>query len=226
LVLASPPLYIIYLHCRKIHNLFVPALETSLFNSEWEFILYLMTMYIYCVFLAILKGSKQLPNCLKIAETSVVQNVFKYVTLPLYISHMVVVIIVFSLLRDKDHCFLIFQKDRSEQFSGICEKRNIVFLDWEQDIPLNTNYQIPNFHENNRFFLNACKISRKLHLKAILYQYTDKPALYIYNIHTLYNLFAHALETSLFNSEWEFILYLMTMYIYSIAVASRMHPFL
>ena len=35
----------------------------------------------------------------------------------------------------------------------------------------------PNFHENNRFSLNSCKISRKLHLKAILYQYTDKPAL-------------------------------------------------
>ena len=28
-VLASPPLYIIYLHCRKIHNLFVRALETG-----------------------------------------------------------------------------------------------------------------------------------------------------------------------------------------------------
>ena len=27
LVLASPPLYIIYLHCRKIHNLFVRVLE-------------------------------------------------------------------------------------------------------------------------------------------------------------------------------------------------------
>ena len=29
LVLASPPLYMIYLHCRKIHNLFVRALETG-----------------------------------------------------------------------------------------------------------------------------------------------------------------------------------------------------
>jgi hypothetical protein len=26
---CSPPLYIIYLHCRKIHNLFVAALETG-----------------------------------------------------------------------------------------------------------------------------------------------------------------------------------------------------
>jgi hypothetical protein len=63
-------------------------------------------------------------------------------TLPLYILHKVVLIIVFSLLCDKDHCFQIFQKDRSEQFSGICEKRNIVVLDWEQDIPLNTITQI------------------------------------------------------------------------------------
>ena len=34
-------------------------------------------MYVYCVYPAISKGSKQLPNCLKIAETSVVLNVFK-----------------------------------------------------------------------------------------------------------------------------------------------------
>ena len=32
---------------------------------------------LYCVYPAILKGPKQLPNCLKIAETSVVINVFK-----------------------------------------------------------------------------------------------------------------------------------------------------
>jgi hypothetical protein len=43
--------------------------------SECEFILYLKTMYIYCVYLALFKYSKQLPNCLKIAETSVVQNI-------------------------------------------------------------------------------------------------------------------------------------------------------
>ena len=66
-------------------------------------------------------------------------------TLPLYISHMVVLIIVFSLLRDKDHCYQIFQKDRSDKFSGICEKRNIVFLDWEKDIPLNTITKILKF---------------------------------------------------------------------------------
>ena len=36
-----------------------------------------MTMYVYCVYPAISKGPKQLPNCLKIAETSVVLSVFK-----------------------------------------------------------------------------------------------------------------------------------------------------
>ena len=34
-------------------------------------------MYVYCVYPAISKGPIQLPNCLKIAETSVVLNVFK-----------------------------------------------------------------------------------------------------------------------------------------------------
>jgi hypothetical protein len=34
-------------------------------------------MYVYCVYPAISKGPKQLPNCLKIAETSVILNVFK-----------------------------------------------------------------------------------------------------------------------------------------------------
>ena len=33
-------------------------------------------MYVYCVYPAISKSPKQLPNCLKIAETSVVLNVF------------------------------------------------------------------------------------------------------------------------------------------------------
>ena len=34
-------------------------------------------MYVYCVYPAIRKGPKQLPNCLKIVETNVVLNVFK-----------------------------------------------------------------------------------------------------------------------------------------------------
>ena len=36
-----------------------------------------MTMYVYCVYPAISKSPKQLPNCLKIAKTSIVLNVFK-----------------------------------------------------------------------------------------------------------------------------------------------------
>ena len=34
-------------------------------------------MYVYCVYPAISKGPKQLPNCLKLTETSVFLNVFK-----------------------------------------------------------------------------------------------------------------------------------------------------
>jgi hypothetical protein len=39
-------------------------------------ILYLTTMYVYCVYPAISRGPKELPNFLKIAETCVVLNVF------------------------------------------------------------------------------------------------------------------------------------------------------
>ena len=49
---------------------------SSLFRSNCKLILYFSTMYGYYV-PAKLKGPKQLPNCLKIAETSVVLNVFK-----------------------------------------------------------------------------------------------------------------------------------------------------
>ena len=38
-----------------------------------------MYRYVYCVYLAISKSLKQLPNCLKIAETSVVLIVFNAV---------------------------------------------------------------------------------------------------------------------------------------------------
>jgi hypothetical protein len=44
---------------------------SSLFRSECKLILYLLTMYVYCVYPAISKGQKQLPNCLKIAEASI-----------------------------------------------------------------------------------------------------------------------------------------------------------
>ena len=42
----------------------------SLFHSECKLILYLATMYVSCVYPAISKSLKQLPNCLKIAETN------------------------------------------------------------------------------------------------------------------------------------------------------------
>ena len=45
---------------------------SSRFRSECKLILYLATMYLYCVYPAISKSPKQLPNCLKIAETSVI----------------------------------------------------------------------------------------------------------------------------------------------------------
>ena len=35
-----------------------------------------MTMHVYCVYPAISKSPKQLPNCLKIAETNVVLIIF------------------------------------------------------------------------------------------------------------------------------------------------------
>ena len=53
---------------------------SSLFRSECKSILYSMTMYVYCDYPAISKGPKQLPNCLKIAETSVVLDIFKDVS--------------------------------------------------------------------------------------------------------------------------------------------------
>ena len=78
--ISFPNIYTIYVHCRKIYNLFARALETdrraSLFRSECKLILYSTTMYIYCVYPAISKSPKQLLSFLKIAETSVVLIVF------------------------------------------------------------------------------------------------------------------------------------------------------
>ena len=55
--------YTIYIHCWKIYNLFVWALETSrkasfssLFRSVCKLILYFPTMYMYCIFLVCLNG--------------------------------------------------------------------------------------------------------------------------------------------------------------------------
>ena len=49
---------------------------SSLFRSKCKLILYLTTMYAYCVYHAIAKSSKPLPNCPKISETNVVLIVF------------------------------------------------------------------------------------------------------------------------------------------------------
>jgi hypothetical protein len=43
---------------------------------ECKLILYLTTMYVYCVYHAISKSSKPLPNYLKITETIVILIVF------------------------------------------------------------------------------------------------------------------------------------------------------
>ena len=49
---------------------------SRLFCSECKLIVYLTTMYVYCDYPAISKSPKQLPDCLKIAKTSVVLIVF------------------------------------------------------------------------------------------------------------------------------------------------------
>ena len=49
---------------------------SRLFRSECKLILYLTTMYVYCVYLVISKSPKQMSYFLKLAETSVVLNVF------------------------------------------------------------------------------------------------------------------------------------------------------
>ena len=76
-------IYTMYVHCQIIYNLFLQALETgrkasfsSLIHSECKLILYLTTVYVYCIYLAISKSTKHLSNCLRIAETSGVLIVF------------------------------------------------------------------------------------------------------------------------------------------------------
>jgi hypothetical protein len=78
----------LYLHCQKIYNLFVWALETDRKVSLWwallfcftasEINIYLQTMFIVFI-LQCQKSTKQLSNCLKRAETSVVLIVFNNV---------------------------------------------------------------------------------------------------------------------------------------------------
>ena len=63
--------YTIYVHCRKIYNLFVRALETgrkvSLFRRECKLILYSTTMYLYCIHSSLSKSSK---TTAKLSENS------------------------------------------------------------------------------------------------------------------------------------------------------------
>jgi hypothetical protein len=61
---------------------------TGLLSSQCKLILYLSTLYVYCVDPAMSKSQKQLPNCLKIAETRVVLIVLNYV---LYRVHAYIV---------------------------------------------------------------------------------------------------------------------------------------
>ena len=72
-------------------TLFIRALEKKIkkivhstsfsgkFRGECKLILYLPTLYLYCVYPTMSKCSKQLPSCMKIAETSVVLIVFNEV---------------------------------------------------------------------------------------------------------------------------------------------------
>ena len=46
------------------------------FRSNWKLIRYFPTIYVYCIYRVISKAPKQLSNCLKRAETSVVLIVF------------------------------------------------------------------------------------------------------------------------------------------------------
>jgi hypothetical protein len=57
-------------------NFICTSFRNRLFRCECKLILYLAIMYVNCVYPAISKSPKQLPNCLKIAETRVVLTVF------------------------------------------------------------------------------------------------------------------------------------------------------
>ena len=47
-----------------------------LFRSEWKWIIYFPTIYVYCIYRGMSSTSKQLLNCVKRAETSVVLVIF------------------------------------------------------------------------------------------------------------------------------------------------------
>jgi hypothetical protein len=50
-----------------------------LFRSEWKWIIYFPTIYVYCIYRGMSKAPKQLSNCLKRAEASVVLLFFNCV---------------------------------------------------------------------------------------------------------------------------------------------------
>ena len=49
---------------------------SGLFRSECKLILYLKTLYIYCIYPAISKSPNHPSNCLKITETNIILIVF------------------------------------------------------------------------------------------------------------------------------------------------------
>ena len=70
-------------HCKQVYMCFRNrwkseplASFSALFRSKCKWILYFPTMYVYCVYPTMSKIPKQLPNCVKRAETSVILMVF------------------------------------------------------------------------------------------------------------------------------------------------------
>jgi hypothetical protein len=78
----------IYTSFRKKIKTFVHSASFSgKFRGECKLILYLPTLYLYCVYPTMSKCSKQLPSCMKIAETSVVLIVFNEVLCEVLFSY-------------------------------------------------------------------------------------------------------------------------------------------
>ena len=70
-----------YGHCWKIYNLKVRVFQKQPVLQRMQINFIFDDNVIYCVYHAISKSPKQLPNCLKIAATSVVLIVFNGVHL-------------------------------------------------------------------------------------------------------------------------------------------------
>ena len=69
--------YTIYVYeLQKQEEKRVSGEVSGLFRTGWKFNLYLPTMYVCCVYPAMLKIIKQLPDCLQIEETSAVLIIF------------------------------------------------------------------------------------------------------------------------------------------------------